>query len=112
MTSGNITSGLTLSLTRYLITARVRPPMQSLSVLRLRLAGARAVLCAFAQSFCSFLHHLVALAQKGRNVQIVLLKVRHDGCPHGVERDHFAGRMRSEERRVGKECRSRWSPYH
>src|SRR5258707_1222392 len=23
----------------------------------------------------------------------------------------FAGRLRSEERRVGKECRSRWSPY-
>ena len=23
-----------------------------------------------------------------------------------------AGRSRSEERRVGKECRSRWSPYH
>ena len=22
------------------------------------------------------------------------------------------GRPRSEERRVGKECRSRWSPYH
>ena len=29
--------------------------------------------------------------------------------------DHFYGsgeRFRSEERRVGKECRSRWSPYH
>ena len=29
---------------------------------------------------------------------------------------HFKGRFtafdRSEERRVGKECRSRWSPYH
>ena len=25
----------------------------------------------------------------------------------------YAGRLpRSEERRVGKECRSRWSPYH
>src|SRR5260370_42414022 len=24
----------------------------------------------------------------------------------------FAGGVRSEERRVGKECRSRWSPYH
>ena len=24
----------------------------------------------------------------------------------------FAGLTRSEERRVGKECRSRWSPYH
>ena len=23
-----------------------------------------------------------------------------------------AGKTRSEERRVGKECRSRWSPYH
>ncbi len=22
------------------------------------------------------------------------------------------GKVRSEERRVGKECRSRWSPYH
>ena len=28
--------------------------------------------------------------------------------------DAFAekARARSEERRVGKECRSRWSPYH
>ena len=24
----------------------------------------------------------------------------------------FFGGARSEERRVGKECRSRWSPYH
>ena len=24
----------------------------------------------------------------------------------------FVGLLRSEERRVGKECRSRWSPYH
>ena len=26
--------------------------------------------------------------------------------------EYMAGRIRSEERRVGKECRSRWSPYH
>ena len=26
--------------------------------------------------------------------------------------DEYARMMRSEERRVGKECRSRWSPYH
>src|SRR3712207_7658699 len=25
---------------------------------------------------------------------------------------HEGRRLRSEERRVGKECRSRWSPYH
>ena len=26
--------------------------------------------------------------------------------------DVYSGTTRSEERRVGKECRSRWSPYH
>src|SRR2546430_5131665 len=26
--------------------------------------------------------------------------------------EHIYERYRSEERRVGKECRSRWSPYH
>src|SRR6266849_10347862 len=33
---------------------------------------------------------------------------------HGVDRAFAAARraFRSEERRVGKECRSRWSPYH
>src|SRR5256885_4947023 len=31
------------------------------------------------------------------------------GAAHGGP---FAGSDRSEERRVGKECRSRWSPYH
>ena len=28
------------------------------------------------------------------------------------EEDDEANFIRSEERRVGKECRSRWSPYH
>ena len=27
-------------------------------------------------------------------------------------RGNSGGKTRSEERRVGKECRSRWSPYH
>ena len=27
-------------------------------------------------------------------------------------KDAYTPWMRSEERRVGKECRSRWSPYH
>ena len=29
-----------------------------------------------------------------------------------ASREDEATRIRSEERRVGKECRSRWSPYH
>src|SRR2546422_9495024 len=31
------------------------------------------------------------------------------GCSNGAE---VYSTLRSEERRVGKECRSRWSPYH
>ena len=30
----------------------------------------------------------------------------------GGVRDKHPEQLRSEERRVGKECRSRWSPYH
>src|SRR2546422_11721889 len=30
-------------------------------------------------------------------------------CPPNI---HPSSLLRSEERRVGKECRSRWSPYH
>ena len=31
------------------------------------------------------------------------------GLPRNLRGTHY---RRSEERRVGKECRSRWSPYH
>ena len=39
----------------------------------------------------------------------------YDGTPHDAklrEEQAWATHNRSEERRVGKECRSRWSPYH
>src|SRR6266550_8331016 len=38
---------------------------------------------------------------------IAKAKIRLALCDH-----RLAEEMRSEERRVGKECRSRWSPYH
>ena len=42
---------------------------------------------------------------------------RHQGDPEAGGLDAYTvelvgGVERSEERRVGKECRSRWSPYH
>ena len=47
-------------------------------------------------------------------IQIKESKVYINGI--GLEGDYsdvtLAGTTRSEERRVGKECRSRWSPYH
>src|ERR1041385_9337503 len=34
------------------------------------------------------------------------------GIQSPVNNQTLTGGLRSEERRVGKECRSRWSPYH
>ena len=39
-------------------------------------------------------------------------KAGDSGSIPGSERSPGEGNGRSEERRVGKECRSRWSPYH
>ena len=50
-------------------------------------------------------------ASKDRNPA----EVKHDMVVFSWDetpRSDEAGRSRSEERRVGKECRSRWSPYH
>ena len=41
---------------------------------------------------------------------ITIFAVDKDGKEHEIQ--ECARRSRSEERRVGKECRSRWSPYH
>src|SRR5688572_9812149 len=52
---------------------------------------------------------------RARPLQLV---AHPSGAPHvdvevlGEALDRGADRIRSEERRVGKECRSRWSKYH
>ena len=53
---------------------------------------------------------------------IVSMEVNHQKVPQAkvgdevaiqvTERTRQHDQVRSEERRVGKECRSRWSPYH
>ena len=48
--------------------------------------------------------------------QVELLRdcslIPKDVVINGYVYETETGRLRSEERRVGKECRSRWSPYH
>ena len=36
----------------------------------------------------------------------------HSHINYYIDVTSIKARVRSEERRVGKECRSRWSPYH
>src|ERR1035441_9822925 len=56
-----------------------------------------------------YLHARFGLEQSSRHRETLLVQlappvVAGDGCQVRIPR--------SEERRVGKECRSRWSPYH
>ena len=41
-----------------------------------------------------------------------LMQVAHNYEEQGMRVLILKPQVRSEERRVGKECRSRWSPYH
>src|ERR1041385_2033164 len=61
----------------------------------------------------------VLAEQPQRDRQVLKLRLDHDRMPvapqilaAGGARPDLGERARSEERRVGKECRSRWSPYH
>jgi len=49
---------------------------------------------------------IIAVAEK-QQASAVIEKVPEDSSAPDIKLS-----MRSEERRVGKECRSRWSPYH
>ena len=62
-----------------------------------------------------------ALVEDGRHLlsNVISTSVKEQALYGGVvpeiaSRRHceFISATRSEERRVGKECRSRWSPYH
>nr|WP_178139008.1 hypothetical protein [Enterococcus faecium] len=50
-------------------------------------------------------------SQKQHFVKSEGTKIRQYLIKHGHAK-HWSTDCRSEERRVGKECRSRWSPYH
>ena len=58
------------------------------------------------------------LAARGLHIEDISHVVNYDlpedaeVFTHRIGRTGRAGESRSEERRVGKECRSRWSPYH
>ena len=58
---------------------------------------------------------LWSLLVAGAGLLLILLQAK--GIPDQIQSLHlviaiFVITFRSEERRVGKECRSRWSPYH
>ena len=51
-------------------------------------------------------HYIMIKGSIQEDITIVNIYAPNTGAPQYIRQ------MRSEERRVGKECRSRWSPYH
>src|SRR5258706_10714381 len=58
--------------------------------------------------------HAIAVVRAGEDVAAEVVGAAFDcRVGFGLFHQHVGGEnIRSEERRVGKECRSRWSPYH
>ena len=52
---------------------------------------------------------IVGFGSAGLGITNLLAQFIED---RGLTEEEARNRFRSEERRVGKECRSRWSPYH
>src|SRR5206468_8997518 len=48
----------------------------------------------------------------GRRALVLVPEIALTAQTVEIFQRRFQERVRSEERRVGKECRSRWSPYH
>ena len=61
-------------------------------------------------------YHTIAIISHASKVMLKILQAllqQYVNCElPDVQAGFRKGRGRSEERRVGKECRSRWSPYH
>src|SRR3712207_3575112 len=68
-----------------------------------------------------YLEHCVAMEEVSRasasvglsygaHSNLAVNQIRRNGSE--AQKRRYLPKLRSEERRVGKECRSRWSPYH
>src|SRR5258708_39020353 len=58
----------------------------------------------------NILHSSIIITHK--NILHSSIIITHKNILHSTNFIHSQKHFRSEERRVGKECRSRWSPYH
>ena len=59
-----------------------------------------------------YIEHLRRKYQPGTRLQLSCMEDEFPVPPGSMGTVDFIDDARSEERRVGKECRSRWSPYH
>src|SRR3989449_9494731 len=94
-------------------TPEILEEMKRLSLNRVRVAYKLAEAVRELEKFAKVrVKVIVPLEIGGANTPDPVATAAHMGIT-AVDGDYSGGRaIRSEERRVGKECRSRWSPYH
>src|SRR5258707_15599342 len=97
------------------------PRVKKITYLNIRILFCAYIPAAIETHRMFFLHHSEMLHRAGciqrqptREIVDLTLRVCAEGLVLVAARLHTAHHevVRSEERRVGKECRSRWSPYH
>jgi len=66
------------------------------------------------ETILPLLMHMAHLWDRWSKLSDIVLKGKQEvmGAPRERDEASLKAFIRSEERRVGKECRSRWSPYH
>src|SRR2546425_6110524 len=82
----------------YVVTGRATSPLENVKF-----------------SFSRFVRELLRGADPTPTLTTTVGQIDLRFSPEEIEKFDVRGRvkrLRSEERRVGKECRSRWSPYH
>src|SRR2546425_11063017 len=91
-------------------TVRIRRVLVAILVANLTVLGAR-LLIGIVSGSMAILGGALDAAVDALNNVLALTVVRVASKEPDEEHPYGHGK-RSEERRVGKECRSRWSPYH
>src|SRR3989475_670540 len=108
-----------MHLTQPALSRSVRALEQELGIPLFDRIGRHSELTAFGREMLGRARALVAeadeLRDRGRQLRegaAGTVRVGLGSGPGAILMTPFLQHMRSEERRVGKECRSRWSPYH
>src|SRR3712207_9333271 len=93
-----------------------RPPSEAYSLILQITLGCSHNGCVFCGMYQSKKFHVKSIEQVKQEMDMFATRYAHidkiflaDGNALTASTDFL---VRSEERRVGKECRSRWSPYH
>ena len=113
----NVLACIFLIVLSFYVYIKTNPPIPrylQIIFISLRVIAVLALFCALFEPVLSYERtftrkpHVAVLLDESKSIEKI-----ENALSRKTRRDSLlSSRERSEERRVGKECRSRWSPYH